>query len=559
MNSQCKHCQASFEIMNDDLRFLEKVSPVIGGKKYPLPPPTLCPDCRAQRRYAFRNERNIYKGTCNFSGKTIASAYSPDKPYRIYESDIWWSDKWDPLVSGKSFNTSESFFTQMDALMRETPLVSLLNFGGENSEYVLNAGYNKDCYMLFCASYNERCFHCYWTQNSISCIDCMGLRKCERCYECLDCLRCFDLQYSQNCVGCTSSAYLWDCMGCTNCLGCTNLRNKSNCWFNEQLTSEEFAERMKQFLASAQEREKTKIAFVEKKTGAMHPWSNQRMNEMCTGDYIYESNHCRYCFDTRQSENCSYCQHAADMKDSADVTYIGLPGELLYECNNLGLGAYHCLFSSYGYGMKESLYCYNCHFCEWCFGCVSLHRKKYCILNKQYSEQEYNDLVPTIIEHMRKAGEYGEFFPASISPFGYNETVASEYFPLKKEEAKAQGFVWSDYESPIPHVNRVIPANQLPATIDQIPNDITNWAIECEATRKPFRIVRQELDFYRDLKLPVPHLHPDERHRRRMALRNPRKLWNRKCAKCSEQIATSYAPERPETVYCEKCYLDAVY
>ena len=31
---------------------------------------------------------------------------------------------------------------------------------------------------------------------------------------------------------------------------------------------------------------------------------------------------------------------------------------------------------------------------------------------------------------MMITGEWGEFFPSSLSPFGYNETVAQEYFPL---------------------------------------------------------------------------------------------------------------------------------
>jgi hypothetical protein len=111
----------------------------------------------------------------------------------------------------------------------------------------------------------------------------------------------------------------------------------------------------------------------------------------------------------------------------------------------------------------------------------------------------------------------------------------------------------------MPKVSRVIPAVKLPDAIDDVPDDILNWAIECEATKRPFRIIKQELDFYRKMKLPIPHLHPDERHRRRMALRNPRKLWKRPCMKCGKEMETTYAPERPEIVYCENCYLKEVY
>ena len=156
-------------------------------------------------------------------------------------------------------------------------------------------------------------------------------------------------------------------------------------------------------------------------------------------------------------------------------------------------------------------------------------------------------------------GEWWEFFPASMSPFGYNETVAQEYFPvspqpspegegvseiektetLRKvwiqsppspsgEGARGWGggawFNWSDYEAPFPKVEKIIPASKLPDDISKIPDDILNWAVECEVTGKPFRIIRQELDFYRKHHLPIPRRHPDQRHLDRMALRNPRKL-----------------------------------
>ena len=185
--------------------------------------------------------------------------------------------------------------------------------------------------------------------------------------------------------------------------------------------------------------------------------------------------------------------------------------------------------------------------------------KNYCILNKQYTKEEYEALVPKIIEKMRADGEWGEFFPVTMSPFAYNETVAQEYFPLSKEEVLARGWKWRDQSDEMPKVDRVSPAAQLPDSIDDIPDDILNWAIECDATKRPFKIIKQELEFYRQMRLPVPRLHPDERHRRRMALRNPRKLWKRECQKCGKDIETSYAPDRPEIVYCEECYLAEVY
>ena len=86
-------------------------------------------------------------------------------------------------------------------------------------------------------------------------------------------------------------------------------------------------------------------------------------------------------------------------------------------------------------------------------------------------------------------------------------------------------FHWSDYEAPFPKVEKIILANKIPDDIALIPDDILNWAIECEVTKKPFRIIKQELEFYRKHHLPIPKKHPEHRHIERMKLRNPRKLF----------------------------------
>ena len=136
--------------------------------------------------------------------------------------------------------------------------------------------------------------------------------------------------------------------------------------------------------------------------------------------------------------------------------------------------------------------------------------------------------------------------------------MAQEYYPLTKEEAIKDGiFNWSDYEAPFPSVSRVIDEEgmkRLPESIEDVPDDILNWALTYEVSGKPFRIIKQELEFYRKHNLPIPRRHPDVRHMDRMKMRNPRKLFERKCDKCNKDMITTYAPERPERVYCQGCY-----
>jgi hypothetical protein len=52
--------------------------------------------------------------------------YSPDKNYKIYDKDFWWSDKWDALDYGIDFDFSKSFFKQFRELQLKVP--RLANF-----------------------------------------------------------------------------------------------------------------------------------------------------------------------------------------------------------------------------------------------------------------------------------------------------------------------------------------------------------------------------------------------------------------------------------------------
>ncbi len=117
----CKHCSASFDITDKDLEFYQKISPIFNWEKFNIPAPTLCPDCRQQRRFSFRNERKLYKRKCDATWENIISIYSPDKPYKIYNQDFWWSDKWDPMDYGIEFDFNKSFFEQFNNLFKEVP------------------------------------------------------------------------------------------------------------------------------------------------------------------------------------------------------------------------------------------------------------------------------------------------------------------------------------------------------------------------------------------------------------------------------------------------------
>ena len=113
----CRQCSTDFPITDRDIEFYSKVSPTFLGKKYHIPSPTLCPDCREQRRLAFRNERKLYRRKCDATGNDIISIYSPESKFTIYSQEYWWGDAWDPIEYGKEFDLTRSAIDQFRELM----------------------------------------------------------------------------------------------------------------------------------------------------------------------------------------------------------------------------------------------------------------------------------------------------------------------------------------------------------------------------------------------------------------------------------------------------------
>lgn len=507
------------------------------------------------RRLALRNERSLYKRTCDSTGASIVSMFPTDSPYIVYSNDAWWSDSWNGTDFGREFDFTRPFFEQFGEMSRQVPRMALMNPKAENSPYCNFADANKNCHLVINSNFNEDCYYSTIILHSRSSCDCLWVLESELCYECSDLEKCYNVRFSRESSNCSDSLFLYDCRGCSQCIGCFNLRNKSLHILNRPVSERAFEEKLRE-LHTQSGIDKFRKEFEEFQLTMPHPACRIISSENSQGDHLLRCRNVRQSFEIFDCEDCAYCDIDANLKSCMDGNSVD-GAELCLENTSL-MGHHHC-FTVCCRGSSDLLYCWDCHASHDLFGCIGLRHKEYCILNKQYTKEEYETLVPKIIEHMRKNGEWGEFFPVYLSPFAYNETVAQDYFPLLKGEVLKRKWKWKEENDEMPKVSKVIPAETLPDSIEEVPDDVLSWAIECEATKRPFKIIKQELDFYRQMKLPVPRFHPDERHHQRMALRNPRKLWKRNCMKCRKEIQTSFSPESPEIVYCEECYLKEVY
>jgi len=400
-----------------------------------------------RRRLCFRNERSLYRRKCDATGEEIISIYSPDKPYKVYKNDYWYSDKWDALDYGRTPNFNKPFFEQLAALQLEVPRLALSNNKNINSEYCNMTLYNKNCYLLFGGDFNEDAMYGVLCMHNKNVAECDYSYNCELCYEIQDCTRCYNTDYAMDCNSCTDCSYVSDCIGCQNCVLCTNLINQSYCIENEKLSKEDFAKKKAELGLGNPENSTSRAElykrFLDLREKRIVKFAHVISCENCTGDYLKNCKNCQNCFDASGCEDLQDVIFAMNCKDCLDCSLLGNNCQLCYDCIS-AISSFNIKHSNLTIEGHDIEYCNFTINCSNLFGCVGLHHKHHCILNRQYEPAEFERLRAQLIEHMRKTGEYGQSLPKSMATFGYNESTANAYFPLTREEALAQGYKWKD-------------------------------------------------------------------------------------------------------------------
>ncbi|MBN1258969.1 hypothetical protein JXA05_04410 [Candidatus Peregrinibacteria bacterium] len=542
----CKQCATGFEVRDADRRFYETVG---------VSEPQMCPDCRMQRRMMFRNFFNLYHRKCDLTGKQIVSMYDVDAPFPVYEMYEWWSDKWDGLSYGIDVDLNRPVFDQLKILHRAVPRMNISNINCENTDYCNFSFSSRNCYLVFGNVGNEDCVYGHIVWQSKDCYDCLYTYASRFCYECADCFQCHSLSFSVNCDNCSEGRFLHNCVGCRDCFGCVGLKDKQFHIFNKSYSKTDYEAKIREFNSGNIQL----VGIAQKKLQELigqeivkyyHGYNCENV----TGDYLYNCKNVFRSFDLKNCEDCAYSATLDRFINSYDCNFSAPPSEWCVNCltctgQNMKM-CHSCLHSA------DMAYCDFCMNCKDCFGCAGLKNKQYCVFNKQYSKGEYEKLTARLVVHMKAMGEWGEFFPADFSPFAYNETIASEYYPLSKLAAGKQGLRWKEKNE---EKNYKGPKYQIPDDIKDVPDNICKQILLSEKSAMPYKIIPQELKFYRENHISIPRLTPDERHWERLKKRNPRILWDRKCDNCGKAIKTTYSPDRPEKVYCEACYLNAVY
>jgi len=475
--------------------------------------------------------------------------------------DVEWIQK-DFRDRAREFTPARGFFDQLLELRKSVPVNAFFNVKDPKHSIALISDGDVNSYFVI-ASKSKNSFYSSDLFEGESSTEVYAGKHITNSVNVVHSQRIFNSRYVRESLDCANSAFLFDCRNCEYCFGTTNKRNRKYVWFNEQLSQEEYANRLKNVdLGKRSDWQNWEKKFLElmEKDGVWPENFNEKV-ENCTGEYLTNCTNCAYCFmgweGSKNNERCFYL-----FTSEGNYFVVGsfypvncYQGSSVSETNS-------AKFSVNLLRCQDMEYCFNCQNCEHCFACVGLNRQKFCILNKQYAEEEYWQKLDEIKCLLLEKGEYGDPPSGAFSTSHFLETGAQESLAVTEADAAPLGFPLFDRDAEgalgdLANASQLRKASEVPDNIDDL--EVDEWAgkpLFDEATGRRFAFLKPELEYYKKFRIAPPTEHFFLRVDRLYWAANDFHLSDAVCAVCSK--AMKIAPNRTyknRRHLCRPCYL----
>ncbi len=524
----CTSCNKEFDFSQTEKDFFIK---------FKVPETWECYMCQLKQMMAFWP--SIWKWNarkCDFSWENIVTNYGANSRFPVYKKEYFNSDKWE--VPFLDLDMNKSFFAQVKELQEKTPRPHQLWDNLENCLFCDDARSSKNCYL---STSFLNCEDLYYSYRCVECKSSTDLFFCWNSSFCTDLIystNCYKVSYSVFVNDSSDSLFLYDCQNTKNCFMSWNLRNAEYCIRNIQYSKEDYYKEVEKYdFWSRKQIEILQKEFEENiKNEVYHPENRNVACEDVTWNLLTNSKNIKKSFFIQESEDSINLFRWLWLKNSMNLLSI-LESDSCY-LTNLSAYLHNVKFSSFSTRCNNSEYLDNCIDLEYCFLCVWLKNKKYCILNKEYSQKEYEELLPKVKLKMWQIWEYWKFFPYSMMYTDYNSTIARIYFPDTKENIEN---LWGYYENNDNSKNTFI-EDSLPDNIRDF-KDWLNW-IEtiCTKTWKNFNYISQVIELHKKINLPlfsIFHINRITKGFKYLQF----KEYNSKCYISWKQIKHYYNPE----------------
>lgn len=435
-------------------------------------------------------------------------------PYKEYEAGR------DDLVhQWLDYDFEQDFFHNIQRLRDQTKLPNLLQFAdNENSDYAYCVLGSKNVYMGFTIIKDvENCLYSFSVKTGSRNIfnSVMVRDNSENIYMSSGIITGYAIFYSRYMTNCSNMRFCSNCFGCQECLFCHDLNNQSYCIANKVYEREIYFQKKQELLAQ-------KEKYLQWYQELPLSWANPGSTDV-EGHFIINSQGIRqgnYVSQIDQGKNLILIGGETKGEEVYDCFLNTPPISDMYGVVSAGTGSdniYNSLHIVTGTNIYYSVMMDNC---SYCLGCMGLKNKSFCILNKQYSQEERYEVANKIFAQMEKDWTLWTFFPWWMNPFYFNDTAA--YLlddTFTKDELLQENYLWRDEEIKvdIPAGAEVVKSKELDTY--QWYNE--KWAREInpEILKKviidekgnSYRIVKMEYDFLMKHGLPLPEIHRLER------------------------------------------------
>ena len=526
-------------------------------KKLHLPPSPFSPKARLYHLSAFFCVYQWWWNKHFDTDKPVLTYIHPASGVKVLPDKEWFTR--DFSTTNLEIDLSKPFFETLRSLQLSVPFNATGNFEDpENSITSRSFGDQNSLFVSACKSKNS--YYLCNCDDAEGCMDCDDCMKITDTYHAIFSNRLHNCKYMKDCHDCIDSSFMFDCRNCESCFGASNKRNKKFLFWNEQLSEEEWKKRVSEIdLGDRAVLDETIAKYEKMINGAVWP---ENFNIGCTdstGEYLIDCSNTEFSSFGRDAHNCSYGFGLWGAKECAFCCI--LPGE---RCYQNGPSA-NCSDSHYSVSLTrcdDVEYSMNCYDCSHCFGCVGLRHKKFHILNKEYSEDEYYKKVDEIKCKMLERSEYGRPIPTSFSMSYYPESGPYVYMGaemkdwdmtgIPKFEASAEG-AFGEVRM---RDKELIPREEIPKHVrDLDPEKWAGVAIDDPDTKRPFTYLKPEIAFYKKHNIAPPILHFSTRVRDMIREVNNGVFEKTSCSSCDKEliVATNFMYTRK--IYCKECYL----
>ncbi len=528
-------------------------------RKFSVPPSTMSPLTRLKLLTSFFVGYQWWNNKDAQTGKPMITSSHPGSGVKVIDDAAWFSQDFSSIC--RDDHPKQSVLETIHDLQMNIPFTAFRNLVPPiNSISTISAGDENSFFMNACKSKNS--FFSVNAADTEHSAEVYQSRNISDSYNVLFSERIHNGRYIQHARDCLNVQFLFDCRNCEDCFMATNKRNKRFVFKNEQLTQAEYRQRLStiDFTSRATVKGlKKEFAALIQKDGVWPENFNESAIDS-SGEYLTRTTNCQQCYfnsDCRDQFWCGYGNFDGSEGNAFTVAWFGSSNSYLSSTGSRSSSIKFSFLSVQSQNLEYSIHCYNC---EDCFGCVGLQRKRFCIFNKQYSEEAYWQKLDEIKTRMLEHGEYGEFLPARFSPTRFLDSGAALFYLADTDDEQLLKALHYPPESAGAGGEDRLTNSVLRETKD-IPDkmDFMNgWigqAIYDHELERRFVFLPQEIAFYKEMNIAPPNRHFMARVRDLIFQANSGVFETTVCNACKQDVQITKNKTFPDRrVLCKACY-----